>query len=57
MSVVGVQEALRAAYEEHYVPLLRLCVLLSLTTPSGHGPLIVQAASCSCPRTTSGLLE
>ena len=29
MSVVGVQEALRAAYEEHYVPLLRLCVLLS----------------------------
>lgn len=29
MSVVGVQEALRAAYEEHYVPLLRLCILLS----------------------------
>jgi RNA polymerase sigma-70 factor (sigma-E family) len=28
MSVVGVQEALRAAYEEQYVPLLRLCVLL-----------------------------
>jgi RNA polymerase sigma-70 factor (sigma-E family) len=27
--MVGVQEALRAAYEEHYVPLLRLCVLLS----------------------------
>jgi hypothetical protein len=25
----GVPEALRAAYEEHYVPLLRLCVLLS----------------------------
>jgi RNA polymerase sigma-70 factor (sigma-E family) len=29
MPVVGVQEALRAAYEEHYMPLLRLCVLLS----------------------------
>jgi RNA polymerase sigma-70 factor (sigma-E family) len=29
MNVVGVQEALRAAYEEHYVPLLRLCILLS----------------------------
>jgi DNA-directed RNA polymerase specialized sigma24 family protein len=28
MTVVGVEEALRAAYEEHYVPLLRLCVLL-----------------------------
>jgi RNA polymerase sigma-70 factor (sigma-E family) len=29
MNVVEAQEALRAAYEEHYVPLLRLCVLLS----------------------------
>jgi RNA polymerase sigma-70 factor (sigma-E family) len=29
MSVLGTQEALRAAYEEHYVPLLRLCVLLA----------------------------
>lgn len=28
VTVVGVEEALRAAYEEHYVPLLRLCVLL-----------------------------
>ncbi len=28
MTVVEVEEALRAAYEEHYVPLLRLCVLL-----------------------------
>ena len=27
--MVGLQEALRAAYEEHYVPLLRLCILLS----------------------------
>lgn len=29
MSVIEAQEALRAAYEEHYVPLLRLCILLS----------------------------
>jgi len=29
MTVLEVQEALRAAYEEDYVPLLRLCVLLS----------------------------
>jgi RNA polymerase sigma-70 factor (sigma-E family) len=29
MSVLRVQELLRAAYEEHYVSLLRLCILLS----------------------------
>jgi RNA polymerase sigma-70 factor (sigma-E family) len=29
MSAIEAQEALRAAYEEHYVPLLRLCILLS----------------------------
>ncbi len=29
MRATEAQEALRAAYEEHYVPLLRLCILLS----------------------------
>lgn len=29
MRAIEAQEALRAAYEEHYVPLLRLCILLS----------------------------